>query len=325
MNQNLLAKIHQAASLIDGLGLHHEASSLHDVFIRVAKENKSLLEHKDVIESEMTLEDALNNYDSNLYRVDPKGNWDSKEWITIGEFIDSMPDEAMNAPAAIDANHIAFELPDVGFQIINLVPQSEWDQESDDDIKEANDHKSFRKELESLINSFSLENNSDTPDFILAEYLSDCLGAFDKAAKRRTEWYGDDDDNDDVTFVSDELAKTAQAADCYGKHHLADAIDLITNKYAKNHGGLDDWFKNEKWVDVRRPKKDGGYEECGRSDSSKGKKPVCTPANKAKSLSDKERKERMKQKSRKEREPGDGKKPKTTTYTDKAGGKSNIS
>lgn len=24
---------------------------------------------------------------------------------------------------------------------------------------------------------------------------------------------------------------------------------------AKNHGGLDDWFKKEKWVDVARPKK----------------------------------------------------------------------
>ena len=60
---------------------------------------------------------------------------------------------------------------------------------------------------------------------------------------------------------------------------------------AKNHGGLDDWFKKEKWVDVSRPKKKGkGYEACGRGDTSKGKKPVCTPANKAKNLSEKERK-----------------------------------
>ena len=41
---------------------------------------------------------------------------------------------------------------------------------------------------------------------------------------------------------------------------------------AKNHGGLDDWFKKEKWVDVSRPKKKGkGYEPCGRGDTSKGK------------------------------------------------------
>lgn len=48
----------------------------------------------------------------------------------------------------------------------------------------------FQKELESLINRHSKENGSDTPDFILAEYLNDCLTAFDKAAKARAKWYG---------------------------------------------------------------------------------------------------------------------------------------
>lgn len=49
---------------------------------------------------------------------------------------------------------------------------------------------SFRKELETAINRCSQENGSDTPDFILAEYLEGCLRAFDAAAKRRDEWYG---------------------------------------------------------------------------------------------------------------------------------------
>ncbi len=48
----------------------------------------------------------------------------------------------------------------------------------------------FRKELESLINKKSKENGSDTPDFILVEYLNDCLTAFDKATTARTKWYG---------------------------------------------------------------------------------------------------------------------------------------
>jgi len=48
----------------------------------------------------------------------------------------------------------------------------------------------FRKELESLINKNSKENGSDTPDFILAEYLTDCLAAFDKATRKRIVWYG---------------------------------------------------------------------------------------------------------------------------------------
>lgn len=48
----------------------------------------------------------------------------------------------------------------------------------------------FREELESLINCHSMENGSDTPDFILADYLLDCLKAFDKASNRRHEWHG---------------------------------------------------------------------------------------------------------------------------------------
>ena len=64
---------------------------------------------------------------------------------------------------------------------------------------------------------------------------------------------------------------------------------------------LRDWFKKEKWVDLRRPKKGGGYEACGRSDTSKGKKPVCTPANKAKGINKKERTQRLKEKARKKK------------------------
>lgn len=48
----------------------------------------------------------------------------------------------------------------------------------------------LREELTHAINRYSAENGSNTPDFILAEYLVDCLSAFDKAVKRRGEWYG---------------------------------------------------------------------------------------------------------------------------------------
>jgi hypothetical protein len=48
----------------------------------------------------------------------------------------------------------------------------------------------LRKAIESAINSTSAENGSNTPDFILAEYLTDCLAAYDKAVKRRSEWHG---------------------------------------------------------------------------------------------------------------------------------------
>lgn len=48
---------------------------------------------------------------------------------------------------------------------------------------------SFRKELQHIINCYSKENGSDTPDFILAEYLCACLHAFDNAVTARSAWY----------------------------------------------------------------------------------------------------------------------------------------
>lgn len=47
----------------------------------------------------------------------------------------------------------------------------------------------FREELESLINIHSKENASNTPDFILADYLQVCLNAFDMAVNARDAWY----------------------------------------------------------------------------------------------------------------------------------------
>lgn len=47
----------------------------------------------------------------------------------------------------------------------------------------------LRKQIEKAINSECAENGSDTPDFILAEFLTDCLAAFDKALVVREKWY----------------------------------------------------------------------------------------------------------------------------------------
>ncbi len=48
----------------------------------------------------------------------------------------------------------------------------------------------FLSELTSLINKYSLENKSNTPDFILATFIADCLKAFDSASNARENWYG---------------------------------------------------------------------------------------------------------------------------------------
>jgi hypothetical protein len=47
----------------------------------------------------------------------------------------------------------------------------------------------FETELKDLINKYSYENGSDTPDFIIAEYVMDCLRSFNKAVEHRTAWY----------------------------------------------------------------------------------------------------------------------------------------
>ena len=48
----------------------------------------------------------------------------------------------------------------------------------------------FRRELQTLINRHCMENGSDTPDFLLAEYLSEQLSVFDRHVKAREKWYG---------------------------------------------------------------------------------------------------------------------------------------
>jgi hypothetical protein len=53
----------------------------------------------------------------------------------------------------------------------------------------------FTHELKLLIKKYTLENGSDTPDYILAKYLANCLKAFDGAVKARTEWYSKDKTN----------------------------------------------------------------------------------------------------------------------------------
>lgn len=49
----------------------------------------------------------------------------------------------------------------------------------------------FERDLMGVINSHSLENQSGTPDFLLAEYLMDCLRAFNRAVAARAEWRGE--------------------------------------------------------------------------------------------------------------------------------------
>lgn len=53
-----------------------------------------------------------------------------------------------------------------------------------------NSQPTFRDELEQLINKHSLENKSDTSDFLLADYLISCLAAFNETVRARETWHG---------------------------------------------------------------------------------------------------------------------------------------
>ena len=44
--------------------------------------------------------------------------------------------------------------------------------------------------LKHLLNSESRENDSNTPDFIIAEFMMNCLDAFELANNKREVWYG---------------------------------------------------------------------------------------------------------------------------------------
>lgn len=54
----------------------------------------------------------------------------------------------------------------------------------------AADHGNLRRDLAEVLNRHSRENGSNTPDFILAQYLANCLDAFDVAMSGRSMWYG---------------------------------------------------------------------------------------------------------------------------------------
>lgn len=55
---------------------------------------------------------------------------------------------------------------------------------------ETHERPTFEKALERLINCYSLESGSNTPDFILVEYLKSSLINFHQATRLRDNWYG---------------------------------------------------------------------------------------------------------------------------------------
>jgi len=48
----------------------------------------------------------------------------------------------------------------------------------------------LKRQLADAVNRYCVENDSNTPDFILAEFIVDCLDAFSRASRSRENWFG---------------------------------------------------------------------------------------------------------------------------------------
>ena len=47
------------------------------------------------------------------------------------------------------------------------------------------EHRLFFEEIRDILNKYGIDNACDTPDYILADYMCECLTAFEKMAERR--------------------------------------------------------------------------------------------------------------------------------------------
>ena len=65
----------------------------------------------------------------------------------------------------------------------------------------------LHRDLTRLVNCHSLENGSDTPDYILANYILDCLEVFDRIVQAREKHYGRE-----VSAAKEEVKRDVQKA-----------------------------------------------------------------------------------------------------------------
>lgn len=67
----------------------------------------------------------------------------------------------------------------------------------------------LREDLDQILSEYHQDNNSQTPGFILARYVTDCLKAFDRATRKRTKWFAcDEDDDEDYTGANIKVGGT---------------------------------------------------------------------------------------------------------------------
>ena len=86
---------------------------------------------------------------------------------------------------------------------------------------------SLEQSLCDVLNSFSEENKSNTPDFVLAKYLMGCLDTFHLASNLREQWYG---------RMTDEMEDTIELFDTPSMHNLDVLDDLEQEELNLGYG-----------------------------------------------------------------------------------------
>lgn len=140
MDLNKLQALAELADQLENQGFIVEANNVHNLFLKQADQ----FNEKHMVEFPMDVSDALNNYDTKNYKLDPEGNW--QNLVSIPEFIENSTDELTHAPAAVDKNHIVLENPEnKKIEVINVVPREHWDTVHDPKQEDQEDGSGFIK------------------------------------------------------------------------------------------------------------------------------------------------------------------------------------
>jgi len=120
-----------------------------------------------------------------LFRIASDGGLDilKEQPDNMQQFVLMRDNEVIHEPSEHKIVHVAGGIAQIG------VPES-----TDQPPPETERMTKFEKALEHLINVHSMENGSDTPDFLLAQYLRGCLENFNTVVKARSRWYGRPDE-----------------------------------------------------------------------------------------------------------------------------------
>lgn len=109
-----------------------------------------------------------------------------------------VPWDSRYAPFQVDGLYMTRHQPVVGGYVVvyadgyrSFSPAEAFEQGNTPIMgDEPPEPKTFTEALERLLNKFSMERDSNSPDFVLGNYLTGALAAFNAAVVEREQWYG---------------------------------------------------------------------------------------------------------------------------------------